>query len=450
MRELLRSIQLSYLSYASVLAVMAAIGYWGHRTHWTFLAGHEHAAEHQRPAATVPVGLPELSADDASPIAMAAQHLIELPANVTIEDVGIQLADVGEQVIYREIFAAGVVNYDQTRTAQLTARVPGTVWRVEKQVGEPVRAGDVLAVIDAMQVGEAKASLLRAMSQVDLNRKIVERMRSIGNQAVAIKQVQLAEAELRKSEIDLFNAEQSLVNLGLPVDVERLAKMNDRELLAEVKLLGLPASLRDKLDASKLTANLLPICAPFDGLVTGRDLALGEIVSTDRSHVEVADVRRMWIFLNVREEDAEQLEVGLPVLFTTHGREVETAIAWISTQVDERTRTVRVRCDVDNLIATDKQGVLRANLFGMGRIRVAEVAQALVVPTEAVQRDGQSHVIFVSHGGRSFEMRRVRVGIANETLTQVIEGLAVGESIAAAGSHVLKAELSRIHDANGS
>lgn len=145
LRKLCRFLPLSYLSYASVLAVMAAIGYWGHRTHWTFLSPHEQEAEHPRLAATVSVGLPELAKDDRSRATTASQQLIELPANVTIEDVGIQLADVGEQVIHREIFAAGVVNYDQTRTAQLTARVPGTVWRVEKQVGELVQAGDVLA-----------------------------------------------------------------------------------------------------------------------------------------------------------------------------------------------------------------------------------------------------------------------------------------------------------------
>ena len=89
-----------------------------------------------------------------------------------------------------------------------------------------------------------------------------------------------------------------------------------------------------------------------------------------------------WILLEVRKEDAGRLAIGQQMLFSTVGLqdEVESKVTWISTEVDEKTRTVQVRAEVLNpqvregATGYDGQRLLRANSFGSGRLRVHQFA----------------------------------------------------------------------------
>jgi multidrug efflux pump subunit AcrA (membrane-fusion protein) len=167
----------------------------------------------------------------------------------------------------------------------------------------------------------------------------------------------------------------------------------------------------------------------------------------------MADVSQMWIVLDVREQDAEVLEIGQPVTFTAGAVTVNSSLSWISTEVDPKTRTVEVRCIAENPTLVNETGqptgqrLLRANQFGLGRVRVHQQADALVVPTKAVQRCDGSHVAFVQCGDRSFEARKIQVGVVTEDFTEVVEGLEGTPSIVSEGSHVLKAELQRRYTA---
>lgn len=71
--------------------------------------------------------------------------------------------------------------------------------------------------------------------------------------------------------------------------------------------------------------NLLPLIAPFDGLVTHCDMVEGDVVGSDKPVFVVADVRRVWIMLNVRQEDAARLAVGQTIFFRPDGANLEAA-----------------------------------------------------------------------------------------------------------------------------
>lgn len=438
----------AYAGYFSILSVIVGLGYWGHKTHWSLLQAGETSDIKDDRAATVPTAsIDAIRGTDGE--SGRVVRVISLPSEVRLEDVGIETAPAETRTVYREIVASGVVNYDQSRLAELSARVPGTIWRVEKQTGEEVRQGEVLAIIESIEVGEAKADLLHGLAQVDLSEKVLKRMKSVGSRIVPLNEMQQAEAEQRKAQIELFNAEQALINLGLPLDIQQLRPLDDPKLQQELKFLGLPAHIREQLNPATTTANLLPIYAAFDGTLIGRELAVGEVISSSENRIELADIRRMWIFLNVRVEDADLLRVGQEVTFTSQGREVQTSLVWISTRVDEKTQTIRVRCDADNPEVTTDAGqptgrrLLLANAFGNGRIRIAEVPGAVVVPTIAVQYEGDFPVVFVKTNNRDFEVRHVRLGVVNDTVTQITDGVKAGEPVAALGSHVLKSELIR-------
>ena len=114
------------------------------------------------------------------------------------------------------VTANGEVAYDQTRTARLSARSAGAVFRAYKQVGDPVKRGEVVALVDAADVGRAKAEFLQAVVQVRLKTRVLEGLRA-STGTVAGRLITEAEAAHSEARIRQTTAEQALVNLGLPV-----------------------------------------------------------------------------------------------------------------------------------------------------------------------------------------------------------------------------------------
>src|SRR5207248_3183194 len=149
------------------------------------------------------------------------------------------------------------------------------------------------------------------------------------------------------------NAQQTLINLGLPVRLSDFAGLPEPKLIEKVRVLGLPEETARTLDMEKTSANLIPLLAPFDGVVIGRDMVKGEVVNSNTMHPQftVADTRQVWILLDVRQEDTGQLAKGQEVVFRVDGTGDVAAtgrVNWISTEVEEKTRTVRVRAEVYN------------------------------------------------------------------------------------------------------
>ena len=136
------------LASASVWAVFAMVGTWGHLTHWNFgsLVG----------VAAIPSSPDDVSAAANAKTEAAPRQQIKLASAEIIQQMGIELSDVEQRAMCRELTVAGRVGYEQTRIAQLTSRVSGTVWRVDKKVGEAIRRGEVLAIIDSMAGGQGQ------------------------------------------------------------------------------------------------------------------------------------------------------------------------------------------------------------------------------------------------------------------------------------------------------
>src|SRR5262245_55711503 len=109
---------------------------------------------------------------------------IQFASLAAVEKVGVDIAIVGERPIVETIVANGEIGYDQTRMAHFSSRVPGSIWRAQKQVGDRVKKGDVLALIDAADVGRLKSEFLQAVSQLRLAEDNVERLRPLAGTAV--------------------------------------------------------------------------------------------------------------------------------------------------------------------------------------------------------------------------------------------------------------------------
>lgn len=369
---------------------------------------------------------------------------IQFASKEAVEKAGIDVVPVWESPVVEAVAANGEITYNQTCIARLSARVPGTVWWVPKQVGDQVRRGDVLALVDAAEVGKAKAEFLQAVTQFRLRTKTYESLRSLST-AVAAQRVREAETALNEAQIRLLGAQQALVNLGLPVDADDMQKLSEKEIAAHVRFLGMPDAIREKLDPKTTTANLLPVKAPLDGVVVAREVVAGEVVDSAKVLFVVADPRQMWLTLNLRQEDTKKLAIGQPVRFRTDGtaEQVQGTVAWISTNADEKTRTVKVRANLAN-----PEGRLRASTFGLGQIVLREEKSAITVPNEAVHWEGDCFVVFVrdkhfleKDAPKVFHVRTVRIGTKDAQNTEIIAGVLPGELVATKGGGTLRAEL---------
>ncbi len=449
------------------LVILVSLACWGHVNHWQF----SHDDSHDEPTGpraaetSVVMDSAKQQADrhapgtaDLNPTSarIDAGHAGESPDAARIrfrslhalQKTGIQTAQVGVQPLEQRITANGTITYNQTLVAQLSARVPGTVWRIEKQLGESFRKGDVLAVIEAVDVGRAKADFLQAVVLYKLKKEIAEQLKA-KDTVIPYRQILEAQAEAREANIRMVNAQQTLVNYGLPGRVDHLEDVSDDELSRRIQFLGLPESITSTLDPARTTASLVPLLAPFDGVVIGHDVSLGETISPTEARFIVADTSRMWLKLEVRKEDAASLSLGQQVVFQADGvaGELASTISWISTEVDEKTRTVSIRAEVVNPLVADvspdghQRRMLRANTFGTGQISVRKIQVATVVPQDAMQWEGSHWVVFARIDDTTFEARPIELGIAIDDVVEIRQGISPGETIATTGSHLLKSEI---------
>jgi len=373
-----------------------------------------------------------------SPFACQTHLLrVQFASAEAVAKAGIQLAAVEERPMAASIKANGEIDYDQTRVAHLSSKVFGTVFRVEKELGQAVNKGELVALVDGAEVGRAKADLLQAVALVDLKEKTFERVKASSDKGLrTLAELQEAEAALRDARVRLLSAEQALVNLGMPVRAVDLGGLPEEKSAERLRFIGLPEPVAATLGAETLTANLIPVNAPFDGVVVSRSVVAGEVVDPTKTMFVVADTRRMWAILDVRVEDMGGLSLGQAVTFQGPDLAAVGKVTWISTAVDEKTRTLRVRADLEN-----PDGRLHAHTFGTARITTRETPSAIAVPSEAVQWEGCCHVVFVRLTDEVFGTRKVRLGVRSGGFTEVIVGVVPGEVVVTTGSHVLKSEI---------
>jgi cobalt-zinc-cadmium efflux system membrane fusion protein len=415
-----------------LLAGLAGALYLGHRTHWKVPAFADLWGEPGHHPAGKPPPAPEsgASSDD-----LGGPVVFDSPE--AVQQSGIECEPAVERPLDVLVQANAVVGYDQTRVAQLSSRVPGVIWKVNVRVGQFVRRGDVLIVVDSQEVGKAKADLLQeAAASAFQERRLRQLREGARNGSVPDATVRQAEAAAEEARIRRFNAQQRLINLGL--DVPDLTDTPTEELHRRLQFLGLPDSLVREIGHKTRTANLLPLVAPFDGVVTRLDVVVGERAAVEQPQLVMADVRRLWLRLALRKEDVDRVEIGQPVQFTADGNPAHTAegrLTWISTEVDEKTRTVQARAEVDNP---------RSSPSSTAQIRVAHLPRAVLVPSKAVQRLGTTALVFVrGPDGKSFLPRKVELGTERDGRVHIRDGLTAGEPVAVSNSYVLKSELLR-------
>jgi membrane fusion protein, heavy metal efflux system len=151
----------------------------------------------------------------------------------------------------------------------------------------------------------------------------------------------------------------------------------------------------------------------------------------------------MWLWIDIYESDISKVEPGQSVSFTISGTSPDEGFAsvgqvtWVGTEVNEQTRTARIRAELGN-----PNGRLRAHQFGEATIQIGSEHKAVVVPKVAVQRKDKVDVVFIPEGNGVYRPQRVTTKPTDRNdVLEVTWGLKPGQSVVSKGAFLLKTEI---------
>lgn len=333
------------------------------------------------------------------------------------ERVGLELATVEMRTIEERLRANAETGFEPGRYARVAPRLSGTIVEVLVGIGQEVSEGAVLAVVEAPELGRAKSEFLQALATEKLRLSLHDSKKSVFPKITTRQQMAEAEALLEAARVSVRLQEQHLMTLGL----------SDDDIIS-VKKTGLASSR-------------LAVKSPFDGTVVSLGAVRGEFGSPAQPIVGIADMSRMWLVVNVYEQDLPKIEVGQKVRFEVEGlpgTRFPGKVAAVGGEVDDRTRTVRVYASIKN-----RDDLLKANMFGQAEIRIRPEEPKLLVPRNAVQNDGDCNLAFVSPSKDTYLPRTLDIGAVYAGGYEVVGGLAPGDRVVTTGSFLLKTEILR-------
>ncbi len=329
------------------------------------------------------------------------------PEVVTLSARARALAEVRTTAVVRtdpraEVRLLGRVDYDETRLRMVTPWTDGRIDRLRVRVtGTKVHKGQVVAELYSPEVYAGTRDLLVAKKQAE----------------------RLSGAGLHGSS-----------------NVSAAALSSAREKL---RLIGLSDGEIEAIERSGNAPKKVSIRSPFAGTVLERKVEQGDYVKAGTVLYHIADLSKLWVQIDAYESDLSLLARGNAVVLEVDalpGETFEGNIAFIDPVLDERTRTARVRVEVDNAA-----GTLRPGMFAQAVVQTEldTTKGQLVVPRSAVLFTGRRSIVYVAVPGEpgAYALRVVRVGGRGGPMVPVLTGLSEGERVVTNGAFVVDADL---------
>lgn len=323
-------------------------------------------------------------------------------------------------LLSKRMVVPGAIVPSGDRIAKVSVRLLGTVAEVRKRLGDTVREGDVLAIIESREVADAKSQYLAARVAFDLQDTLFTRSKSLFESKVS-------------SENDFLRAKTAFEDIRIKFDVAR------QKLFA----LGLTSDQIAVLPQQPVESlRLQELRAPMNGRIAERRIDLGSLVGREGQESElfvIVDSSVVWAELALAAADLAVVSEGQKITISagSQGEPLPATIMFVSPLLDKDTRLARVVASVDN-----PAHILRPGMFVTAEIPFQQVKADVVVPKTAVQSiEGQSAVFVRTSTG--FEPRKIVTGREDSRSIEVTSGLSAGDPIATANTFVLKADLGR-------
>ncbi len=339
---------------------------------------------------------PQIRAEESGLCPICAMDLIPLdkdaaadsPDRLQMTDEAVQAANIQTVAVepgmpYREIRLPGKVQPDESRQAEITARVTGRIEKLYVNVtGQQVGRGQKLAAVYSPELVSAQKELLEAAAMRSSNPEYLEAARG------KLRSWDLTDAQIAR------------------------------------------------IESSGKAQRTFDVLSPQGGTVLMRHVAEGAYVREGQSLFAIADLSRVWLQFDAYESDLAWLRTGMPLRFTVAGqpgREFEGRIAFIDPVIDPVSRVAKVRVEMSN-----PGGVLKPEMFATGVVKSTLPGrdEALIIPRSAVLWTGRRSVVWVRDTEADapvFHYREVRLGPEAGDGYVVEDGLAEGEQVVANG-----------------
>ena len=299
----------------------------------------------------------------------------------------------------------------QTRVA-VHAKLPGTLSTISVQIGDRVRAGQVVATLDRREI-DAQVDAVAAA--VNVGRAGVESAEAILANAVV-------ELERGKNLFEKGAVARQYLDAAETAHRSGVAQRD----LARANLAQAEAALRRAREGQRDAT----LTSPIEGVVVERNYDAGSLVSpgNEKPVVAVADLRVLKLEAGVSELEAGKLRVGMPARLTAQakpGEVFEGRVAAIAPEVDARNRHFQIEVRMNNPNVT-----LLSGMYGVASIPVERAAQAVTVPREAITtRDGERVVLKIN--GDVVNAVVVKEGLTDGADVQIVSGLEAGDLVVA-------------------
>lgn len=329
----------------------------------------------------------------------------------------LKIAEVASQPVSETLRVAGQIDFDERRVARVGATVTGRVVKIDAQLGQLVKKGDVLAQLNSSELSSQQLAYLKAHAQLELNRRNAERARSLFDADV----IGAAEMQRRESEYRISVAEA-------------------RAAEDQLRLLGVTPQAIDRLGKVGAVDSVTPVVATLAGVVVERKPAVGQVVQPADDLFVVADLDRLWAVAQVPEQQVGQVQTGQAVSIEVPAlgnEKLQGKLIYVGQTVSPETRTVLVRTELDNRDGRLKPAMLASMLIA------AKPVDRLVVPASAVVRENDEDHVFVAMDDGRFHLTRVKLGPENAGRRVVLSGLAGKEKIVVEGAFHLNNERNR-------
>ena len=361
------------------------------------------------------------SVQAAEPTAAAGQVEPDSVALSAEQAKTVRVVEVAEHDFAPHHLTEGFIDFNQDRSVQVFSPWQGRIARVLAKAGDDVKRGDVLFTIESPDLVTAESNLIGAAGVLQLTTRALERARAMfESQSIAQKDLDQAASD------------------------QQTAQANLEAARAAVRIFGKSNAEIEQIIAGRSTAAELRIVSPISGRVTARNAAPGLLLQPGNGPAPftVADISTMWMVANVAEDELPQLRLGQPVeasLAAYPDRKFEGSVINIGAAVDASTHRVTVRSEI-----RDSYHELRPQMLGTFVIRTGAAVRSPAVPLPAVVREGDGTMeVFVTHDGHRFVRRPVKLGLQQDGLDQVLDGLAKGERIASDNALFVANELAR-------
>ena len=316
------------------------------------------------------------------------------PAQMVMANVA--TVQVERKALTKDINAVGIVQYDQSRQARVTAWVAGRIDHLYvNTVGAWVSKGKPVAEVYSPDLVSAQQEYLLAVkSREQFKNSSIQSIAQGGEGVVASARLRLKLMGVKDEQI------AALVKEGEP----------------NVKL---------------------PIYTPLSGVVIDKIVQQGQYVNVGDILFNIADLSMVWVELEVYENDFPLIKIGQKAGIASQsypGKTFTGRVSFINPFLDPKTRTVKVRVEIPN-----PGGKLKPDMFVNAAVKVP-LGYSLVVPTTAVIDTGKRKVVWVEKNGGLFEPRDVEVGAREGDNIQILAGLKQGEIVASSGGYLIDSE----------